>query len=132
MSWTRRGWMGSSAAALAGAALAEPAGALERKIASSRHVVFIAGPASHNYGAHEHPATCRLLADRLTQAVPGLTTTVVAGAWPDNPAVFEKADAVVVYSDGDSSHVMNGHKEDLDRLARRGAGGILGRPHPNE
>ena len=46
-----------------------------------KRVVFVAGPPSHGYGAHEHNAGSLLLARLLNQAMPNIETVVHKNGW---------------------------------------------------
>jgi len=85
--------------------------------------VFVAGPPGHGYGAHEHNAGCRLLAESLNASGLNVRAAVYENGWPDDPSPLKDADAVVVFSDGDKkSVVVDSHIEELDRLAKKGVG----------
>ncbi len=85
-------------------------------------IVFVAGPKSHGYGAHEHYAGCALLAACLEQAMPGLETAVHRDRWPTAPAALDGAAAIVVFGDGGGGHVLLPHLEQVDKLMDRGVG----------
>lgn len=87
--------------------------------AAERHVLLIAGPASHGPGAHEHEAGLEVLAQHLESSGLGISTKVVLG-WPDDDAMVAAADALVIYSDGLGKHVAKGEHEAL--LSRVAAG----------
>lgn len=87
-----------------------------------KKIVFIAGKQSHGYGAHEHKAGCMLLADLLNKNHPGLHATVYTGGWPDDPTLFDNADAVVMYCDGGDGHMVNAHLDVVDHFAKMGMG----------
>ncbi len=89
--------------------------------AETKKIVFLAGGASHGYGAHEHYAGCRLLADRLNGSGLDIRAVVHRG-WPDDPTVLEKADAMVIFSDGGEKNLVRGHEKALARLAENGIG----------
>jgi type 1 glutamine amidotransferase len=86
-----------------------------------RRIVFIAGPQSHGYGAHEHYAGCVLLAETLRQ-VPGVACEVVRNGWPADDRLLDAADAVVIYADGGTSHPAVARMDRLAGLMQRGAG----------
>lgn len=89
--------------------------------AETKNIVFLAGAASHGYGAHEHYAGCKLLAERLNES--GLDIhAIVHRGWPDDLAVLDKADAVVIFSDGGQKNIVRGHEKALDTLAKEGLG----------
>ena len=52
--------------------------------------------------------------------MPGAEITVAAGGWPQEPAVLENADAVVIYSDGEGGHVINGREAAVRALHEKG------------
>ncbi len=90
--------------------------------ADTRHVVFVGGPDSHGYGEHEHTAGVTLLGSLLDELHDGITTEVHTGGWPDNPAVFDEADAVVIYADGGSGHPLLPHLDAFEEVMARGVG----------
>ncbi len=92
------------------------------KMADKRKVVFVAGTRSHGYGAHEHAAGCRLLADALNENVPAVLAVVYRNGWPADPTAFDNADAVVFYCDGGGRHPVLRHLDTMERLMRRGTG----------
>lgn len=85
-------------------------------------VVFLAGRPSHGYGAHEHYAGCRLLAQRLTEAMPEIEVVVYRHEWPEEIEALENCHAIVMYCDGGGGHPVNQHLELVDRLAKKGVG----------
>jgi len=42
--------------------------------------------------------------------------------WPKDAAVFDGADAIVMYSDGGGGHMVNKHLAEVDPLAKKGVG----------
>jgi len=60
------------------------------------------------------------MADRLGR-LEGVEARAVEG-WPEDAAVLEEADALIVYGDGGAQHALEGRFEALEPLARRGAG----------
>jgi len=101
----------------AACAAAEPA----RK-ATAKKIVFVAGPASHGYGTHEHYAGGMLLARLLRENVPGFETAVHRGGWPKDAAAFDGADAIVIDCDGGGGHVVMKHLDQVDALMKKGVG----------
>jgi type 1 glutamine amidotransferase len=87
-----------------------------------REILLIAGPPSHGYGSHEHYAGCVLLAKSLEAAMPGYSTDVIRHKWPENADAFNGVDAIVIYSDGGTSHPAIGHFDEVNELAARGIG----------
>ena len=90
---------------------------------STKTVVFVAGTRSHGYGAHEHNAGCLLLAKHLEQAMPNFKCRVYQNGWPkQGVSAFDGADAVVVYCDGGTRHLLNPHIDEFDKLMDSGVG----------
>lgn len=86
-------------------------------------IVFIAGKPSHPSGQHEFNAGSILLARALNeQSGLPVQVDVVHNGWPVDDAIFEGAAAVVIYSDGNASHPVNGNEEFLDGLLAKGVG----------
>ena len=85
-------------------------------------IVFIAGEDSHLPGAHEHKAGLELLSGALRQRQPTFETINIYGGWPPDEAVFNGADAIVMYCDGGESHLVSNHLETFDRLLAEGTG----------
>ncbi len=122
MSMTRRGFLESSSAAFAGLALGARA---QDEPPRPVRIVLLAGPASHDYGSHEHPASCTRLAEMVNLVNEGIEAQAIVG-WPEDPAVLKDTDALVVYSDGGAAHPLNGHFDELEPLIARGMGlGLL-------
>jgi trehalose utilization protein len=85
-----------------------------------RNLVLIAGRPSHPPGQHEFRAGTRLLQDRLA-GVPDLSVEAYAGGWVSDHDLIERADAVVIFSDGGRGHpLLEG-----DRLGE--VGSLVGR-----
>jgi len=100
--------------------IATSAPALQDK---KKKIVFVAGGPSHGYGDHEHLGGCMLLAKCLNES--GLPVEAVVtkdNGWPKDSAVFEGADAIVMYSDGGGGHMANKHLAEVDPLAKKGVG----------
>lgn len=85
-------------------------------------VVFLAGPDSHGPGEHEHRAGSELLSASLRERQPGYETVNIYGGWPEDESVFQGADALVMYCDGGSGHLVNNHLETFRRLLAQGVG----------
>ena len=90
--------------------------------AADKKVVFVAGPKSHGFFAHEHAAGCKLLAEHLEAANLGIKTVVVTGGFPQDQSVFNDADAVVVACDGGVRHLLNKNLKEFDEVMKRGVG----------
>jgi type 1 glutamine amidotransferase len=89
-----------------------------------KRIVFIAGTPSHEWGGHEHRAGCELLAKCLNESMGDKVEAKVysmTNGWP-KPDAFEGADAVVIYCDGGNGHPFIKHLDEIDNLAKRGAG----------
>ena len=86
-------------------------------------LVFIAGKPSHPPGMHEFRAGTILLTKCL-EAVPNLVVERGEMGWVKDEAVFEGADAVVIYADGGKGHpaVQADHLETLRKLIAKGVG----------
>ena len=97
--------------------LDQPQASVEKK-----RVVFLAGKASHGYGAHEHYAGCVLLARSLQQAGSDIEIQVIRNGWPEDISVLDGADAVVIYADGGQRHPLISQLETMDRLTDEGVG----------
>lgn len=88
-----------------------------------KKIVLIAGKPSHPSGQHEFNAGVILLARALgEQSGLPLEIEVVHNGWPEDESVLEGADSVVIYSDGNANHPVNGNEEKLDAMARAGVG----------
>ena len=92
------------------------------KLQDRKKIVFIAGTQSHGYGYHEHNAGCLLLAKYLNENMPNVYATVYKNGWPKDPTALDNADEVAVYCDGGGGHVVMGHLEEMNALAKKGAG----------
>jgi hypothetical protein len=99
---------------------------------ADKRIVLIAGRPSHPPGMHEFRAGCLLLQKALG-SVPGVTVQVYDGGWPsketdgvraEDSAALDKADAVLIFSDGGKNHpaIQGDHVKIVEALAARGAG----------
>ena len=88
-----------------------------------RKLVFIAGKPSHPPLMHEFRAGSLLLQKALA-STPALVVELADNGWVKDEAIFESADAVVIYADGGGGHpaVQGNHAETLGKLAARGCG----------
>lgn len=93
-----------------------------KKGTDKKLIYFVAGKPSHAYGAHEHNAGCRLLAEELKAAMPGYKTVIYQNGWPTDKNRFDHADAIVMFSDGGGNHMVNPHLDELDAHAKGGVG----------
>ena len=89
--------------------------------AGLRKVLFLAGHKSHGEGEHEHAAGSLFLRDALNRSKTDVWAQVHS-QWPTDPRAFDSVAAVVVYGDGQGSHLLNGHWAFMDSLNRRGVG----------
>ncbi len=89
-------------------------------------IVLIAGKPSHPSGQHEFNAGAILLGRALNeQSGMPVQVDVFHNGWPEDMGVFEGAKAVVIYSDGNASHPVNGNEAFLDGLMSKGVGMML-------
>lgn len=111
------------ALALAGSSCGEGAAVAVAEEAGPAKIVFIAGPPSHASGEHEFNAGAILLARALNeQSGLPVSVEVVHDGWPEDESVFEGARAVIIYSDGNARHPVNGNEALMDALAAEGVG----------
>jgi len=94
-------------------------------VSAQKRVVFVAGPRSHGYGAHEHNAGSLLLGRLLTQENKGFDVVVHQNGWPADAKAFDGADAIVIFSNGGAGHPALPHLPALQRAMERGAGLVL-------
>jgi hypothetical protein len=94
--------------------------------AAPKKLILIAGKPSHGPGLHEFHAGCQLFKKCLS-GVKGLEVEVHPNHWVSDDAVLEKADAVVIYSDGGKGHpaLQGNHKELIQKLVNRGGGVMM-------
>ena len=92
--------------------------------AGDKKIIFLAGPASHGPGDHEHRAGCLLFKSCLDK-VPGVVSEVYSNGWPQNPeAAFAGAATLVVYSDGGGGHPLlkDDRLKTVSDLMKKGVG----------
>jgi hypothetical protein len=101
-------------------AFAAPALAADPK---PKKLVLIAGTPSHPPGMHEFNAGVQLLAKCL-KGFPGLEVSVNLNGWPRNQAVFDGADAILIFADGGGGHpaVQGDRLQFLGGLMKQGVG----------
>ena len=87
-----------------------------------KSIVLIAGVPSHGYGAHEHFAGCRLLADVLQAGSKSVKCQVIKDGWPEDDSILDQADTIVMYADGGGKHPAIPHMDRLQKHIDRGAG----------
>ena len=92
------------------------------KLEGRKKIVLVAGRPSHGYGGHEHNAGCLLLASWLNENVPQVYATVYMNGWPKDPTALDNADALAIFCDGGGGHVAMRHLDQVDKLAKEGAG----------
>ena len=86
-------------------------------------IVLIAGQPSHPSGQHEFNAGAIILARALNeQSGLPVEVEVVHNGWPEDDSVFDGAAAVVIYSDGNARHPVNGHEDKMSAMAEAGMG----------
>ncbi|MBP7140991.1 MAG: ankyrin repeat domain-containing protein [Opitutaceae bacterium] len=96
-------WIGCLLLACAGALTGHARGTE----GAAKRILFVAGEKSHAPGAHEFPAGSGLLANALNASGLGVAAEVSPG-WPGDIAALERADLIVLYSDGLERHVARG------------------------
>ena len=91
--------------------------------AETKTILLIAGKPSHGPGDHEFNAGSHLLKQCLN-ALPGIQSEVHNMGWPKDEAVFDHADAVLIYADGGAGHpaIQQKRLQLIDRLVERGVG----------
>lgn len=94
----------------------------EPKQGQGTKIVFLAGNPSHGYGAHEHLAGCRILAEAIQRVAPEMTCEVYPGGWPEDESVLDDAATIVMYADGGQGHPALKHLDTLEKHIQRGAG----------
>ncbi len=87
-----------------------------------RKVLFLAGDPSHGYGAHDHLAGSRLLAESLNGSGLPIEAEVHHYGWPHDAKAFDGVDCVVMYGDGGDGHMVTKHLAEMDALAKKGVG----------
>jgi type 1 glutamine amidotransferase len=88
--------------------------------AAKKKVVFIPGPPSHGFGAHQHRAGCLLLARLLNENAPAVQAAVLMDGWPKGPAVLDGANAIVLFCD--AGGLVTRNLAPLDALMKKGVG----------
>lgn len=90
-----------------------------------KRLVIVAGKQSHPPRMHEFNAGSQLLAKCL-QDSPLVTVEVVKNGWPEDEAIFDKADGIVFYMDGGGGHELvkeNGRRMKLaEEWTKKGVG----------
>jgi Trehalose utilisation len=108
------------------AALTFTAPGFARTADGKQKLVFIAGKPSHPPRQHEFNAGVQLLAKCLAQGAPNLHVDVVLNGWPKDEAIFDGADGVVFYLDGNKGHEVvqeEGRRlAVVEALAKKGVG----------
>ena len=87
---------------------------------AQKQILMVAGPRSHNYGAHEHFAGLRILQDAIESSSDASEVTIVRG-WPTDEQIAS-ADTIVIYCDGGGRHVAMDHRDQLRKRLAEGAG----------
>jgi type 1 glutamine amidotransferase len=91
--------------------------------ADKAKVILIAGQDSHKPGDHEFLAGCTLLKNKLDTAMGDkLETILVERNWPADESIFEGADAIVIYSDGQGKHPIKDKQDFIGKLMDKGVG----------
>ena len=88
---------------------------------AKKNILMIAGRPSHGYGSHEHYAGLKILEESVESSSDGVECTVVKG-WPEDAAVIDEADSIVIYSDGGGGHPAIKHLDQLKAKIAEGCG----------
>ena len=88
---------------------------------NTRHLMLIAGRASHSTGTHEHRAGV-LIFERCLTGIEGLEVSTHFEGWPDDYSSFDRADAALFFMDGGGGHpIVQGNRLDfIQRQVDRG------------
>ncbi len=90
---------------------------------TKKRIVLIAGVKSHPSGQHEFNAGAILLARALNeQSGLPVEVKVIHDGWPEDESAFDGASAVVIYSDGNAKHPVNGNEAKMEAMAKAGVG----------
>ncbi len=89
--------------------------------AAEHNILMIAGAPSHNYGAHEHYAGLKIIAEAIENSSDDAKCSVVRG-WPKDESVIDQADSIVIYSDGGGRHPAFNHRDKLRNVLSKGTG----------
>lgn len=84
-------------------------------------ILMIAGKPSHGYGSHEHFAGLKILEESILASDDSIDVTVVKG-WPENSALVDQADSIVIYCDGGKRHLAIEHLDTLRAKLAKGCG----------
>jgi len=90
--------------------------------AEDKKILLIAGSDSHGGCCHEHSRGVTMLAKALNSSGLAVEATIHTGGWPEDEAIFDGVDAVVIYCDGGKRHVVNPHLESFQKVMDRGVG----------
>ncbi len=87
----------------------------------SKHLVLVAGSASHRVGEHEHRAGV-LLMERCLAGISGLEVSSHFDGWPTDNRAFDNADAIHLFMDGGQRHpvIQEDRLHLMQRLIDRG------------
>jgi len=97
------------------------AGNVSAQDSPAKNVLMIAGKPSHGFGAHEHYAGLRVLAETLSDPELKLNVRVLRD-WPEDSDLITSADTIVVFSDGGGRHPALPHLESLAKRLDEGCG----------
>ena len=86
---------------------------------AKKNILMIAGRPSHGFGSHEHYAGLKILEDSVSASSDQVDCTLVKG-WPDDASLIERADTIVIYSDGGGGHPAIKHLDQLKKSASPG------------
>ncbi|MCA9267454.1 MAG: hypothetical protein KDA41_03240, partial [Planctomycetales bacterium] len=84
-------------------------------------ILLIGKEPDHPYGSHMYLHTAGMLAKCLGRT-PNVTCVVSSG-WPEDPAVLEGVNTIVVYTNPAAELLLDGpHRDEFDRLMKQGVG----------
>lgn len=120
---TPRTWWAATLAAVFAVMLLSSC-ATPRGDAAPRRIVLIGGVKSEGPGRHDYPDGIRQLKSLLAASTTQLAVVAYENGWPDDPAAFDGAAAVVLYFDGLDQHPLRdaARRRQFDALMARGAG----------
>ncbi|QDV64041.1 Trehalose utilization [Crateriforma conspicua] len=88
---------------------------------SKPDILMIAGSRSHGYGAHEHYAGLKILEEAIVASTDRVNVRVVRG-WPEDKALVDDAESIVIYCDGGGRHLALEHRDALAEKMAAGCG----------
>lgn len=100
------------------------ASASVQALGTARKIVLIGGTKSEGPARHDYPNGIRLLKAFLESASVNARVVSFEDGWPDDPAAFDGASAIVFYFDGLDRHPLRdaGQRRQFEMAMRRGVG----------